>query len=102
MSNNSIWLIDRILSSATTPGQSGAVTDGNKEELYITQSSSITEASTSNWLASYSGHSSVYFTAPTDWAIYPSSWIHLASENIHHMSYPKKTNNSITVYNIVK
>ena len=47
---SSIWPIDRILSGATTPEQSGPGSDGN-------QSSKITEASPSDCLVSYLGHS---------------------------------------------
>ena len=48
MSNSSIWLIDRTLSGATTPSQSGPESDGNKTVLCIPQSSCITEASPSD------------------------------------------------------
>ena len=44
-------------SEATTPGQSGLGTDGKEWILRIPQSSSITEASPSDCLVSYSGHS---------------------------------------------
>ena len=44
MSNNSIWPIDRTLSGATDPGQSGPGIDGNEGVLCIPQSSSITES----------------------------------------------------------
>ena len=37
MSNNSIRVIDKILSSATCPGQSGLGSNGNKEVLDIPQ-----------------------------------------------------------------
>ena len=40
MSYSSIWPIDRTLTGATTPGQSGPGSDGNEEVLYIPQSSS--------------------------------------------------------------
>ena len=64
----------RTLSGATTPGQSGPGSDGNKGVLSIPQSSSITGTSPSDCLVSYLGHSlmwfypfaekqSVYFTA---------------------------------------
>ena len=76
MSNSSIWAIDRTLSGATTPGQSGPRSDANEKVLRIPQSSSITGASTSDCLVSYLGHKlgtypsaemqSVYFTAPAD------------------------------------
>ena len=35
MSNSSIWPIDRILSAATTPGQSGTGSHGNEEVPHI-------------------------------------------------------------------
>ena len=57
MSNCSIWTIDRSLSGATTPGQSGPGSDGNKRVLGITQSSSITRASPLDCFMSYLGHS---------------------------------------------
>ena len=44
MLNSSISLIDRILSGAITPDQSGPGSDGNEEVLRVPQSSSITEA----------------------------------------------------------
>ena len=80
MQFSSIWLIDRTLSGATTQGQSGPGRDGNKSVLHIPQISSITEASPSDCLVSYPGHSlgesypsskmySVFSTAPANWAI---------------------------------
>ena len=79
MSNSSIWLRDRTQSNATTQGQSGSGSDGNEGVLQIPQSSSITEASPSDFLVSYQGHSlgesylsaeiqSVYSAVPADWA----------------------------------
>ena len=47
------------LSGATTPGQSGPGSDGNKEVLHIPQSSSIARTSISDCLVSYPGHSLV-------------------------------------------
>ena len=47
--------MDRTLSGATTPGQSGPENDGNEEVLRILQSSSITGASPSDCLLSYLG-----------------------------------------------
>ena len=44
---SSIWPIDRALSDATTAGQSGLGSDSNEGALYISQSSSITETSSS-------------------------------------------------------
>ena len=75
----SICPIDRILSGATTPGLSGPGSDVNKVLLRILQSSSITEASLTDYLVSYTGHSlsepyssvemqSVYSKVPADWA----------------------------------
>ena len=73
-----IWPIDWTLSGATTPDQSGPGSDGNEGVLRIPKSSSITEASPSDCLVSYLGHSlwggscfseempSVYFTAPAN------------------------------------
>ena len=52
MSNISIRPIYRILSRATSQGQSAPGTDGNKEVLYILQSLSITGASPSDCLVS--------------------------------------------------
>ena len=57
MSNSSIWPIDRTIPDATIPGLSGAGSDGNKYVLAITQSPSITQASPSDCLVSYPGHS---------------------------------------------
>ena len=72
---NFIWPIDRTLSGATTPNQSGPGSDVNEGVLRIAQSSSITGTSPSDCLVSYPGHSlgdsypsaevqSVYSTAP--------------------------------------
>ena len=55
-SNRSIWHIDKTLSGATTPGQSGSGSDSNGEVFHIPQSSSITEASPSDCLVSYPGY----------------------------------------------
>ena len=54
---SSIWPIDRNLSDATSPGQSGSGSNGNKVVLCVPQSSSITGASRSDCLVSYLGHS---------------------------------------------
>ena len=51
-----IWPIDRALSGATTLGQCGPGSDGNKGVLHITQSSSITGTSPSDCLMSYPGY----------------------------------------------
>ena len=79
MSNTSIWPIDRTLSGAITPGQSGPGSDGNEGTVYFPQSSSTTGASTSDCLVSYPGHllgesyssaemQLVYSAFPTNWA----------------------------------
>ena len=58
MSNSFIWPIDnRILSGATTPGQSKLVSNGNEGVIRIPQSSNITGASPSDCLMSNQGHS---------------------------------------------
>ena len=73
--------MDKTLSGANTPGQSGPGSNGNKGVLCIPQSSSIIGASPSDCLVSYAGHSlevfypstemqSVYSSAPVDWAIF--------------------------------
>ena len=54
---SSIWPLDRTLSGATAPDQSGPAIDGNEGVLCIPQSSNITGASPSDCLVSYSGHS---------------------------------------------
>ena len=77
----SIWPIDRGLSGATTPGQSGPGSNGNEGVLCIPQNSSITGTSPSDCLVSYIQNTSfgvsypsaekqsMYSTAPADWAI---------------------------------
>ena len=45
---NSIWPIDKAISDATTPGQSGPGSDGNQGVLRIPQSSSIAGNTTSH------------------------------------------------------
>ena len=57
MSNNSILPIDRTLSDATTPGQSGPRSNGNEGIHQIPQSSTITAASPLDGLMLYNGHS---------------------------------------------
>ena len=47
---SSIWPIDRTLSGAAIPGQSGPVNDGNEGVLCIPQSSSIIGISPSDRL----------------------------------------------------
>ena len=53
---SSIQPIDRTLSGATTPGQSGPGSGCNEGVLRIPQSSSIAGASPSDCLVSYPGH----------------------------------------------
>ena len=76
MSNSFVWPI-----GATTLGQSGPGSDGNKEVFCFPQSFSITGASSSDCLVSYLGHSleksyssaemqSVYSAVPADWATF--------------------------------
>ena len=77
MPKSSIWPIHGTLSGATALGQSGLGSDGNEGVLRIPQSSSITEASSSDCLVSYPGLSlgesypsaemqSVYSTTPVE------------------------------------
>ena len=54
---SSIWPIDRALSGANTPSQSGPENDGNEGVLGILQSSSTTGSLLSDWLVPYIGHS---------------------------------------------
>ena len=57
MSKCSFPSIDKTLSGATTPGQSGPGSDGNEEVLRIPLSSSIIGALKSDCLMSYPGPS---------------------------------------------
>ena len=56
MQFSSIQPIDRALSSATIPGQSGPESNGNEGVLRIPQSPSISATSPSDYLLSYQGH----------------------------------------------
>ena len=88
MSINFIWPVDRTLSRAPTPGQSGPGIDCNERVLHILQSSSITGTSPSDYFVSYPGHlfgelypsvemqSSVFH-----WTLVEESLHHWASEN---------------------
>ena len=80
-----IWPIDRTISSARTPSQSGPGSNGNERVLRIPQIFNITGISPSDYLVSYLGHSLgewgflpsaemqlVYCTAPADWTNYGS------------------------------
>ena len=76
---SSIWPIDRSLSGATTPGQSGLGGNSNEGVLHISQSLGITANSASDCLVSYQNicwvggsypsaeMQLVYSTAPADW-----------------------------------
>ena len=61
--NSSIWPIDRIMSSATTPDQSGSGSNGNEGVLHILRSS-WTGALPSNGLMSYPRQSQVLTPLP--------------------------------------
>ena len=88
---SSTWPIDRTLSVATTPGQSGPGSNGNERILCIFQNYSISGVSTSDCFVSYPelslGQSypsaemqSVYSAAPADWAansLWPTDWLFL-------------------------
>ena len=56
MKNGFIWHIGRNLSGATSPGQIDPGSDGNEDVLCISLSSSVTGASISDSLMSYTGH----------------------------------------------
>ena len=55
MSNSPIWPKDKTLLGAITSGLSGPGSNVNEGVLHIPQSSSITEASSSDCLMSYLG-----------------------------------------------
>ena len=56
MQFSSIWPIDRILSGAIIPDQSGPGSEGNKGGLHISKNYSITGTSPSDCFVSYQGH----------------------------------------------
>ena len=56
MQFSSIWLLDRTLSGAISPGQSEPESNGNEGVLRILHSSSINGTLPSDSLMSYSGH----------------------------------------------
>ena len=105
MQFSSIWPLDRTLSGATIPGQSGPESNGNEGVLRILQSSSITGTSPSDCLVSYLGQllvgyylsvekPLVYSTAPVDWARYniwflnlslSFSFVHSISTSVGHL-----------------
>ena len=96
MSDSSIWPIDRILSAATSPGQSEPGSNGNEEVLRILQIFNP-GALPSEFLMSYSGHSleggsyssaemqSVYSTAPVDWAVCVCIYQPLRTGRMQHL-----------------
>ena len=63
-----IWPIDRTLSGVTNSAQSGPGSNSNEGVFRILQSCSITEASTSDYLASYTEHSLRNLTPLHRWA----------------------------------
>ena len=75
MSNISIQPIDRTLSGATTPGQSGPESDGYEGVIRISQTSIITETSTSACIASYLGHSLECSCSSAVGVFYSPSWL---------------------------
>ena len=56
MWNSSILPHGKTLTGAISPAKSGPGSDGNEGVFHITQDSSITGASPSDWLVSYPGH----------------------------------------------
>ena len=100
---SSILPIDRTLSGATSPNQSGPGRDGNKGVLPVSQSASITGTSPTDCLVSYAGHSLergfypstekqlAYSTALADWASFKWS----RSDCFWHLHFKKTllTNN---------
>ena len=80
MSNSSISPIDRTLSGAATLGQSGPGTDGNEGVLCIPQSSSNTEASSTDCLVLYLGHSGESYSSVEVWCILQGHWAMLLDE----------------------
>ena len=77
---SSIWPIHMTQSDAPTPGQCEPGSNGNEEVFHARQNSSITEASPSDFLVSYQGHSleesnisaeiqSAYSATPANWEI---------------------------------
>ena len=90
MQFSSIWPIDRTLSGATTPGQSGSGSVGIEGVLHIPQSSSITGTSPTDCLVLYLGHSwggGSYFSAEKKpvYCIAPDDWEIFSNENIRKL-----------------
>ena len=94
MQFSSFRLIDRTLSGATTLGQSGSGSD----VLCIPQSLSITGASPSDCVVSYSGHllesypsaekQLVYSTAPANWASSEKSYPSAEKQSVYSAATP--------------
>ena len=71
---SSIWPIDRTLSGATTWGQSGPGSDGNKGVLCIPESSCITGAPLSDCFVSYPEHlTGKSYTSAEMQSVYPAA-----------------------------
>ena len=79
-------------------GQSGSGSNGSEGVHCIPQSSSITEASASDCLVSYLGHSleesypsaemqSMYSTAPAEWALHSSNLCLVTWETLTYQYY---------------
>ena len=93
---SSVWAIDKILSGAITPGQSGSGSTGNEGVLCIPQSSSITGTLQSDSLVSYLRHSSyssaemqsVYSTTLADWATIDKlvGWVYGTSTFVDYLT----------------
>ena len=67
---NSTWLLDRTLSGATTPGQSGPGSDGNERVLHFPKAAALQE--TRHQIVKCHKQDtalSVYSVSPADWAI---------------------------------
>ena len=110
MLNSSIWPIDKTLSGATTPGQSGTRSDGNEDVLCIPQSSSITGATSSDCLMSYVGHSleesienqSVYSEAPADCVTLRDSYPSTEMQSVYSAAPTDSTNRQVKKIMIMK
>ena len=88
---SSIWPIDRTPSASTTPGQSGAGSDGNEGVLSIPQSSSITRTSTLVCLVSYN------FLGPVSWGCRIHRLHFCRGVRPHSNEYPDMTLNNLMV-----
>ena len=97
---SSVWPIEKTVSGATTPVQSGLGRNGNKGVLHIPKSSSIAWALPSDCLVTYTGHSlgefyfsagmqSVYSAASDDWVKDISNYMYCYADcnTICYISY---------------